>query len=44
MGANYYKRIQRIDSQRIVMVQTKDIICKKEEVKYRNIIRKYKND
>ena len=44
MSANYDKRIQSIDSiETYTYRMSKDLVCKKEEIKKSNIIKQYKN-
>ena len=45
LSANDNKRIQSTDSTETYAYGTsKDLVCKKEEIEYNNIIKEYKND
>ena len=45
LSANDNKRIQSTDSTETYAYGTsKDLVCKKEEIEYNNIIKQYKND
>ena len=44
LSSIYDKRIQSIDSiETYALGTSKDIVCKKEEINYSNIIKQYKN-
>ena len=45
MSANYDKRMQSIDSiETYAYRMSKDLVCKKQEINYNNIIKPRKND
>ena len=45
MSANYDKRMQSIDSiEAYAYGMSKDLVCKKQEINYNNIIKPHKND
>ena len=45
LSANDHKRLQSIDSIETYTYGTReDLVCKKEEIKYNNIVKQYKID
>ena len=44
LSSNHDKRMQLIDSiETYAYVMNKDLLCRKEEMKYNNILKQYKN-